>query len=129
MADDQTKPEPEAADAAANEAPPDEATVTDASTRVGDASAADDAPPARSDGAPEERGARLPGWAREEAAAAGAADAPGEKTPTLPDPSAPVDEAPAGSGEPPAAAEPPVAVEPPAAVEPPTAVEPPAAPA
>ena len=38
MADEETKPEPEAADAAANEAPPDEATVSDASRPVGEAS-------------------------------------------------------------------------------------------
>jgi hypothetical protein len=47
MADEKTHPESEVADAAANEAPPDEATVTDASTPVGEASSADDPPPAQ----------------------------------------------------------------------------------
>ena len=41
MADERTKPESEAADAAANEAPPEEATVTDATTPVGDAAASE----------------------------------------------------------------------------------------
>src|SRR3954452_9880323 len=94
MADEETKPEPEAADAAANEAPPDEATVTDASTRAGEASSPDDAPPA-------EKAPTLPDAAPEEPTAAAAeGESPAEKAPTLPEVPPPI--AAAGGGEPPA---------------------------
>src|SRR3954462_2336376 len=89
MADERTQPDDEAAAAAANEAPPEEATVTDASTPVGEAS------PGEADAAIEPPAERAPDAAVPEEPTAAAV--PPEKAPTLPDAAVPEPPAPEGS--------------------------------
>src|SRR4051794_37927415 len=127
MADERTQPDEKAAAAAANEAPPEEATVTDASTPVGEASRAEaDAaiePPAeKAPTLPDAAASETP--APEERNAAGAQpEAPAEKSPTFPEPASA--EASGAASDAPRAIEPPAAEAPPPAE--PAAAEPPAA--